>query len=101
MSNGQIQKRIFPDVTRILEECPNLNVTVAKGINGLQQQHDKIRQKAGSWSIAIEKASKLKAMKKQYPQPDLQTKTWLIHSNQDTKYQRNDFRKPDLKPDKV
>ncbi len=24
MSNGQIQKRIFPDVTRILEECPNL-----------------------------------------------------------------------------
>jgi len=27
MSNGQIQKRIFPDVTRILEECPNLNVT--------------------------------------------------------------------------
>ena len=29
MSNGQIQKRIFPDVTRILQECPNLNVTVA------------------------------------------------------------------------
>src|SRR3979490_821778 len=25
MSNGQIQKRIFPHVTRILEECPNLN----------------------------------------------------------------------------
>ena len=22
MSNGQIQKRIFPDITRILEECP-------------------------------------------------------------------------------
>ena len=34
MSNGQIQKRIFPDITRILEECPNLNVTVALGIDG-------------------------------------------------------------------
>ena len=34
MSNGQIQKRIFPDVTRVLEECPNLNVTVALGIDG-------------------------------------------------------------------
>jgi len=31
MSNGQIQKRIIPDVTRMLDECPNLNVTVALG----------------------------------------------------------------------
>src|SRR4030095_10379809 len=48
MSNGQIQKRIFPDVTRVLEECPNLNVTVALGIDGLKAQHEKIRQKEGS-----------------------------------------------------
>jgi organic radical activating enzyme len=34
MSNGQIQKRIFPDVTRILQECPDLNVTIALGIDG-------------------------------------------------------------------
>ena len=42
-SNGQIQKRIFPDVVRMLQECPKLNVTVALGIDGLQDQHDKIR----------------------------------------------------------
>jgi MoaA/NifB/PqqE/SkfB family radical SAM enzyme len=30
MSNGQIQKRILPDVQRILDECPNLNVAVAR-----------------------------------------------------------------------
>src|SRR5436190_365396 len=54
MSNGQIQKRIFPDVTRILDECPNLNVTVALGIDGLGEQHDKIRQKPGSWTAAID-----------------------------------------------
>src|SRR4029079_2624021 len=35
MSNGQIQKRIIPDVTRMLDDCPNLNVTVALGIDGL------------------------------------------------------------------
>ena len=33
MSNGQIQQRIIPDVTRILQECPTLNVTVALGID--------------------------------------------------------------------
>ena len=36
-SNGQIQKRIFPDVARMLQECPRLNVTVALGIDGLQR----------------------------------------------------------------
>jgi MoaA/NifB/PqqE/SkfB family radical SAM enzyme len=101
MSNGQIQKRIFPDVTRILEECPNLNVTVAMGIDGLQDQHDKIRQKAGSWSIAIETARELKAMKKQFPRLDLQTCTCFMHSNQDTIFEWYDFLKHDLKPDKV
>jgi MoaA/NifB/PqqE/SkfB family radical SAM enzyme len=101
MSNGQIQKRIFPDVTRILEECPNLNVTVAMGIDGLQDQHDKIRQKSGSWSIAIETARELKAMKKQYPRLDLQTCTCFMHSNQDTIFEWYDFLKHDLKPDKV
>ena len=48
MSNGQIQKRIIPDVTRILAECPKLNVTVALGIDGLKEDHDQIRQKPGS-----------------------------------------------------
>lgn len=37
MSNGQIHPRIFPDVTRILEENPNLNVTVALGIDGMKE----------------------------------------------------------------
>ena len=101
MSNGQIQKRIFPDVTRILEECPNLNVTVAMGIDGLQEQHDKIRQKPGSWSIAIETARELKAIKQQYPRLDLQTCTCFMHSNQDTIFEWYDFLKHDLKPDKV
>ena len=101
MSNGQIQKRIFPDVTRILEECPNLNVTVAMGIDGLQEQHDKIRQKPGSWQIAIETARELKAMKKRYPKLDLQTCTCFMHSNQDTIFDWYDFLKHDLKPDKV
>src|SRR5205807_7179404 len=56
MSNGQIQKRIIPDVSRILNECPQLNVTVALGIDGLKPEHEKIRQKSGSWDIAIDTA---------------------------------------------
>src|SRR5260370_39971081 len=43
MSNGQIPKRIFPDVTRILEERPNLHGAVSRVVDGLKRQHEKIR----------------------------------------------------------
>ena len=101
MSNGQIHKRIFPDVTRILEECPNLNVTVALGIDGLKNQHEKIRQKPGSWDIAIDTARQLQAIKKQHPRLDVQTCTCFMNSNQDTIFEWYDFLKYELKPDKV
>jgi len=101
MSNGQIQKRIMPDVTRLLEECPNLNVTVALGIDGLKDQHEKIRQKPGSWDIAIDTARQLQTIKKDFPRLDIQTCTCFMHSNQDTIFEWYDFLKYDLKPDKV
>ena len=81
MSNGQIQQRIIPDVTRILEECPELNVTVALGIDGLKEDHEKIRQKPGSWDIAIDTARKLQEIKKRVSaarHPDLH----LLHEQQ-------------------
>src|SRR3989441_9050111 len=56
MSNGQIQKRIFPDITRIMEECPSLNVTMALGIDGLESQDEKNRQKPGSRDITYDTA---------------------------------------------
>jgi MoaA/NifB/PqqE/SkfB family radical SAM enzyme len=101
MSNGQIQKRILPDVTRILEECPNLNVTVALGIDGLKQQHEKIRQKPGSWDIAIDTARKLQSIKERFPRLDIQTCTCFMHSNQDTIFEWYDYLKHELRPDKV
>ncbi|HEU4506689.1 MAG TPA: radical SAM protein, partial [Pyrinomonadaceae bacterium] len=101
MSNGQIQKRIFPDVTRILQECPNLNVTVALGIDGPKLEHEKIRQKPGSWDIAIDTARQLQSIKKEYPRLDVQTCTCFMNSNQDTIFEWYDFLKYDLKPDKV
>jgi len=99
-SNGQIQKRIFPDVYRMLQECPKLNVTVALGIDGLKEQHDKIRRKPGSWEIVIDTARQLQAMKKEYQQLDVQTCTCLMNSNQDTIFEWYDFLKYELKPDK-
>src|SRR5580700_9266992 len=100
-SNGQIQKRIFPDVTRILEECPRLNVTVALGIDGLKEQHDEIRQKAGSWEIVINTARRLQDMKRDSPRLDVQSCTCFMHSNQDKIFEWYDFLKHELKPDKV
>ena len=101
MSNGQIQKRIIPDVTRILQECPDLNVTVALGIDGLKEQHEKIRQKPGSWDIAVDTARRLQNIKREYPRLDIQTCTCFMHSNQDTIFDWYDFLKYELRPDKV
>ncbi len=102
MSNGQIHPRIFPDVTQILEECPNLNVTVALGIDGMRDAHEKIRQKEGSWDKAIHTARTLQQMKReQYPRLDIQTCTCVMNSNQDTIFEWYDFLKYDLKPDKI
>ena len=102
MSNGQIHPRIFPDVTRILDECPKLNVTVALGIDGMKEAHEKIRQKEGSWDKAIHTARTLQQMKReQYPQLDIQTCTCVMNSNQDTIFEWYDFLKYDLKPDKI
>jgi len=102
MSNGQIHQRIFPDVTRILEECPKLNVTVALGIDGMKSAHEKIRRKEGSWDKAIHTARTLQEMKReQFPQLDIQTCTCVMHSNEETIFEWYDFLKYDLKPDKV
>jgi len=101
MSNGQIQQRIIPDVTRILEECPNLNVTVALGIDGLKEDHESIRQKPGSWDIVIDTARKLQAIKRECPRLDIQTCTCFMNSNQDRIFEWYDFLKYELKPDKV
>jgi MoaA/NifB/PqqE/SkfB family radical SAM enzyme len=100
-SNGQIQKRILADVARMLHECPNLNVTLALGIDGLKDQHDKIRRKPGSWEIVIDTTRQLQAMKTEYPRLDVQTCTCFMHSNQGTIFEWYDFLKYELKPDKV
>ncbi len=101
MSNGQIHPRIFPDVTRILQENPNLNVTIALGIDGMKEAHEKIRRKEGSWDKAIHTARTLQEMKKEFPNLDVQTCTCVMKSNEDTIFDWYDFLKYDLKPDKV
>jgi MoaA/NifB/PqqE/SkfB family radical SAM enzyme len=101
MSNGGIQQRIMPDVQRILDECPNLNVTVALGIDGLKEDHENIRQKAGSWDKAIDTARQLLAIKKEIPRLDVQTCTCFMNSNQDRIFEWYDFLRYELKPDKI
>jgi MoaA/NifB/PqqE/SkfB family radical SAM enzyme len=101
MSNGQIQQRILPDIARILDECPNLNVTVALGIDGLKEDHERIRQKPGSWDIAIDTARQLQDIKTDAPRLDIQTCTCFMNSNQDRIFDWYDFLKNDLRPDKV
>ncbi|HZS08989.1 MAG TPA: radical SAM protein [Blastocatellia bacterium] len=101
MSNGGIQQRIIPDVSRILDECPKLNVTVALGIDGLKEEHEKIRRKPGSWDKAIDTARQLQAIKRRIPRLDVQTCTCFMNSNQDRIFEWYDFLRYELRPDKI
>jgi MoaA/NifB/PqqE/SkfB family radical SAM enzyme len=101
MSNGGIQQRIIPDVSRILEECPKLNVTVALGVDGLKEEHEKIRGKVGSWDKAIDTARRLQAIQLEIPRLDVQTCTCFMNSNQDRIFEWYDFLRYELKPDKI
>lgn len=101
MSNGGIQQRIIPDVSRILEECPKLNVTVALGVDGLKEEHEKIRGKIGSWDKAIDTARRLQAIQRETRRLDVQTCTCFMNSNQDRIFKWYDFLRYELKPDKI
>jgi MoaA/NifB/PqqE/SkfB family radical SAM enzyme len=101
MSNGGIQQRIIPDVQRILDECPNLNVTVALGIDGLKEDHEKIRGKVGSWDKAVGTARMLQDIQREIPRLDVQTCTCFMNSNQDRIFEWYDFLRYELKPDKI
>jgi MoaA/NifB/PqqE/SkfB family radical SAM enzyme len=100
-TNGVIQKRIFADVPRILQECPGLNVTMALGIDGPQEQHDRIRRQPGSWEIVMDTARRLQQIQRGYPRLDVQTCTCFMHSNQGAMFEWYDFLKRDLRPDKI
>jgi sulfatase maturation enzyme AslB (radical SAM superfamily) len=91
----------MPDVSRILEECPKLNVTVALGIDGLKEDHEKIRGKAGSWDKAISTARQLQEIQREIPRLDVQTCTCFMNSNQDRIFEWYDFLRYELKPDKI
>ncbi|MEJ7710731.1 MAG: hypothetical protein WKF84_12900 [Pyrinomonadaceae bacterium] len=101
MSNGQIQHRIIPDVVRILDECPNLNVAVALGIDGLKDQHEKIRRKPGSW----DKADRHSAPTASYQARTAATGHPNLHLfyalESKTRSSSGTTSKYDLKPDKV
>jgi len=101
MSNGGIQQRIMPDITRILQECPKLSVTVALGIDGLKDDHEKIRGKAGSWDKAISTARMLQHLQVDFPRLDVQTCTCFMNSNQERIFEWYDFLRHELKPDKI
>ncbi|MBK7600655.1 MAG: radical SAM protein [Acidobacteria bacterium] len=78
-----------------------MNVTVALGIDGLKDEHEKIRGKQGSWDKAIGTARMLQDIQKEIPRLDVQTCTCFMNSNQDRIFEWYDFLRYELKPDKI
>ncbi len=101
MSNGSRPGRIVSDVARMLAASPRLNVTVALGIDGVEEDHDRIRGRTGSWARAIETAEALQRLQRDQPRLAVQTCTCMMRSNQDRIFDWYAFLRSKLKPDKI
>ena len=67
ISNGWFQDRIYEFCNNVLNECPNLKLSFNISIDGLEETHDHIRQKQGSFKRCVETIESLKNLMGQFP----------------------------------
>ncbi len=67
ISNGWFKDRIYEFCKNVLNDCPKLKLTFNISIDGLEETHDHIRQKNGSFKRCLETIALLKNLKFQFP----------------------------------
>jgi MoaA/NifB/PqqE/SkfB family radical SAM enzyme len=61
-TNGLLSERIVPACDRIASECPGSNVGINLSLDGLGEEHDRIRGVPGNWEKALRTWEGLKAL---------------------------------------
>jgi len=71
-TNGFLTKQILKIVKQILENCPNLAVMISLSLDGLKEQHDKIRGVKGSFNNAMKTYKELSKLRNKYEHLNLE-----------------------------
>lgn len=61
-TNGILSKKIVADVEAIVKACPRTQIIINLSIDGIQKQHDEIRQIPGNYKHVIQVFQELKKM---------------------------------------
>jgi len=81
-SNGFYKDRMVQQITNMMEWCPELALNQSISLDGLYEEHEKIRGIKGCFNKAIETIGALKELKKKYNRINIGTITTFTNQNQ-------------------
>lgn len=80
-TNGLPGLRVAESAQRIIEHCPDMQLTVVLSLDGLEQTHDYLRGIAGNWKKTMQTLDELKALRKSFPRLSLNICSVLNNRN--------------------
>ena len=90
-TNGLLPEVITDRTERILRRCPKSVIVVKVSLDGLNSQHDELRQSPGAFDKALETYRSLARLRARYPNFELGINTVFLSENQDRMDEIIDF----------
>ena len=82
-TNGYYPDRVKNIIHDIFKKCPDINLSINMSIDGIGEDHDKIRGLKNSFKNMVETYKQVKELQKIYKKLNAQTASVLMLSNQD------------------
>jgi len=80
-TNASLPDKIEKDVNKILKENPSIHLNVNLSLDGIGEDHDKIRGHKGSYEKLIETYRRLKVIQKEFPNLGINIQTVFTSNN--------------------
>ena len=80
-TNGLQTGTVVTILSRMLEKCPKLQVTLGLSLDGLEETHDRIRGRKGSFRAVVETSRAVEELKAHYPLLRTYTITTVCQDN--------------------
>src|SRR3989338_1248469 len=80
-TNGILSKAILEKTRKILESCPDPKIIINLSLDGLREQHDRIRGVPGNWEKSMETLAGLKELKKEFKNLEIGINTVISKHN--------------------
>lgn len=98
-TNGLLERQILETLESLLARAPGLNLRLGLSIDGFEQVHDRIRDKAGGFRQVLATARALAPLRKRYPGFTTHVSTTLTKYNAATICDFIDFVRNDMDVD--